>query len=51
MAWKSWSNFFLLIAAMNLALAVVPDNQWRTLDLLAIPLCLTGGVLARRTMI
>ncbi len=51
MARKSWSNFFLLVAAMNIALAVVPDNHWRSVDLLAIPLCLTGGVLARRTML
>lgn len=51
MARKSWSNFFLFMAALNLALAMTPRNPIRMIDWVVIPCCLTLGVWVRKRMI
>lgn len=48
---KNWSNFFILIGALNVALGVLPSNPLKIVDWIAIPVFLTMGVMARRKMI
>jgi hypothetical protein len=51
MARKTWSNLFLFLAAINLGLALVPNNPVRIIDWIAFPCCVTFGALARRRMV
>lgn len=51
MARKSWSNLFLLVAAVNLALAIAPANRFRLLAALATPMMATCAIYLRRRMI
>lgn len=51
MSRKNWSNFFILLAAVNLACGVIPGNPARIIDWMALPCCLMLGVLARRRMV
>jgi hypothetical protein len=51
MSRKSWSNLFLLLAAINLAFALIPSNPERIIHLAAIPACVAIGTIARRRMI
>lgn len=51
MARKSWSNLFLLMGAVNLALALTPRNPVRLVDWIAIPCFLTLAIWVRRRMI
>ena len=37
MARKSWSNLFLFMGALNVALALAPRNPVRMIDWIAIP--------------
>ena len=48
---KNWSNLFVLLAALNLILAVLPANPVKALDWLALPFCLFMSIRARRRMI
>lgn len=48
---KSWSNVFILIGALNVALGVLPSNPMKVVDWIAIPIFLAMGVMARRRMI
>lgn len=48
---KNWSNFFILIGALNVALGFLPNNPVRIVDWIAIPLFLAMGIMARRKMI
>jgi len=51
MARKTWSNLFLLLAAINLGLALFPANPVRVVDWIALPFCLTLSAIARRRMV
>lgn len=51
MARKSWSNLFIALAAINVALGVMPSNPAKIIDWIALPCCLGFGALARRRMI
>ncbi len=48
---KNWSNLFIVIGALNLALGVMPTNPLKIVDWIAIPVFLAMGVAARRRMI
>jgi peptidoglycan/LPS O-acetylase OafA/YrhL len=47
----SWSNLFVGLALVNLALAFWPHNPVRTLDWIALPACVALGAMARRRMV
>jgi hypothetical protein len=51
MSRKSWSNLFIILAVINLILALLPDNPARIIDWIALPCCLVFGALSRRTMV
>ena len=51
MSRKHWSNLFLILALINLVLALLPANPARIIDWIALPCCLAFGALARRTMV
>ena len=51
MSRKNWSNFFIFLAALNLAVSVLPANPMKIANWIAIPCCLAVGTLARRRMI
>jgi len=51
MARRTWSDLFLLLAAVNLALGLLPRNPFRVVDWLAIPAFLSLGALTRRRML
>jgi hypothetical protein len=51
MSRKHWSDLFLFAAATSLILAVVLSNYGRVLSILAIPLFLIAGTIARRRMV
>jgi hypothetical protein len=51
MSRKNWSNFFIFVAALNLAVRVLPTNPMKIANWIAIPCCLALGTLARRRMI
>jgi hypothetical protein len=48
---KNWSNFFILVGALNVALGVMPSNPVKIVSWIAVPLCVAMGVIARRRMI
>lgn len=48
---RHWSYFFLFAAAISLLLATVVNGYGRALSGLAVLLCLSFGLLARRRMI
>lgn len=48
---KVWSNIFLFLASLNLALGVLPSNPFKVADWIALVCCLALGVMARRRMI
>ncbi len=47
----NWSNFFLFLAAVNLALGTLPSNNIKLVDWIAVPCFLVAGAAARRRMI
>jgi hypothetical protein len=47
----SWSNLFVGLAAINLALAFWPHNPVRALDWIALPAFAAAGFAARRRMV
>lgn len=51
MARKSWSNLFLLLAALDLAVAVAPGHPVRLIGLLALPVFVASSAYFRRRMI
>lgn len=51
MSRKNWSNFFIFVAALNLAVSLLPANPIKLANWIAIPCCLALGTLARRRMI
>lgn len=51
MSRKNWSNLFILLAAINLACGLIPGNPTRLIDWIALPCCLTLGIVARRRMV
>jgi hypothetical protein len=51
MSRKNWSNFFIFVAVLNLAVSVLPTNPMKIANWIAIPCCLAVGTLARRRMI
>jgi hypothetical protein len=51
MSRKNWSNLFISLAALNIALSVLPTNPMKIANWIAIPCCLALGVVARRRMI
>jgi hypothetical protein len=51
MSRKNWSNLFLLLGSVNLALGIMPSNPFKLVDWIALPCCLTLGAIARRRMI
>jgi hypothetical protein len=52
MSRKNWSNFFIFVAALNLAVSVLPTDPVKIANWIATPCCLAvGGTLARRRMI
>ena len=51
MARKTWSNLFLLLAAVNLAVGFGPGSRIRLFAWLALPLFLFLGTYLRRRMI
>ena len=48
---KSWSNVFILVSALNLALGVLPSNPLKVVDWVMLPVFLVMAVAARRRMI
>ncbi|HSU31882.1 MAG TPA: hypothetical protein VLJ11_11665 [Bryobacteraceae bacterium] len=48
---KNWSNLFIFMGALNVALGVVPSNPVKIVSWIAVPLCVAMGVIARRRMI
>jgi hypothetical protein len=50
MSRTAWSNLFVGLAAVNLALAFLPQNPLRMLDWIAFPACIALGAAARRRM-
>lgn len=50
MARKSWANLFLLLAALNLMLGVLPSNPIKIWAWVALPCCVGLSVVARRRM-
>jgi len=48
---KAWSNVFLLLASVNLALGLLPSNPFKIADWIALACCLALGAMARRRMI
>jgi hypothetical protein len=50
MSRTAWSNLFVGLAAVNLALAFLPQNPLRMLDWIALPACIALGAAARRRM-
>lgn len=48
---KNWSNVFILISALNVALGVLPSNPVKIVNWIALPVFLAMGVMARRRMI
>jgi hypothetical protein len=51
MSRKNWSNFLILLAALNLALTVLPSNGMKLLNLAVMVCCLSLGTIARRRMV
>ena len=51
MSRKSWSNLFILLAALNVAAGVLPANPMKLANWVAIPCCLALGAIARQRMI
>jgi hypothetical protein len=51
MSRKNWSNFFIFVGVLNLAVSVLPTNPMKIANWIAIPCCLAVGTLARRRMI
>jgi hypothetical protein len=50
MSRKNWSNFFILLAAANLAVAVLPSNDMKLLNWIVLACCLSLGTIARKRM-
>lgn len=50
MSRKNWSNLLILLAAANLAIAVLPANRMRLINLIVLGCCLSLGAIARRRM-
>jgi hypothetical protein len=50
MSRKNWSNLLILLAALNLAVVVLPSNGMKLLNLIMIVCCLSLGTIARRRM-
>jgi hypothetical protein len=50
MSRKNWSNLFILLAALNLAIVVLPSNNMKLLNLVMMVCCLSLGTIARRRM-
>lgn len=48
---KNWSNLFIFLAAVDLAVGVLPQNPLRVLDWIALPGFIALGAIARRRMI
>jgi hypothetical protein len=48
---KNWSNFFISMAVLNLAVSALPTNPMKIANWIAVPCCLLIGTLARRRMI
>jgi hypothetical protein len=48
---KNWSNLFIFVGAVNVALGVMPSNPVKVVSWIAVPLCVAMGVIARRRMI
>ncbi len=51
MSRKAWSNVFLLLALVTLALGIAPNTRMRFVYFALVPLLLTLGAAARRRMI
>ncbi|MGI8961352.1 MAG: Flp family type IVb pilin [Bryobacteraceae bacterium] len=51
MSRKNWSNLFISLAALNLAVSAVPTNPMKVANWIAIACCLALGTIARRRMI
>jgi hypothetical protein len=51
MSRKHWSDVFLIAAAVCLILVGVLPRQVRLVALVAFPLCMAAGTLARRRMV
>lgn len=51
MSRKAWSNVFLLLASVALALGIAPNTRMRFVYFALVPLWLTLAVAARRRMI
>jgi len=51
MSRKNWSNFFILVAVLNLAVSALPSNRMKIANWIAVPCCLAIGALARRRMV
>jgi hypothetical protein len=47
----SWSNLFVALAVINLALAFLPHNPVKALDWIALPAFAAAGFAARRRMV
>lgn len=45
-----WSNLFILLAAMNFAMALIQSNPFKLVNWLAIPCLLVLGVIKRRVV-
>jgi hypothetical protein len=50
MSRKNWSNLFILLAAANLAVGVLPSNNMKLLNWIILVCCLSLGTIARKRM-
>ena len=48
---KNWSNLFIFLGALNVTAGVLPSNPMKLANWIAIPCCLTLGIIARQRMI